>query len=204
MAKRINEDHIAYPPRGLSRPFAARYIGVSTSKFDQMVSDGRMPEPIRIDSRKVWDRLKIDAAFEALSDADENDGDYDTWASVSAERIDLDKAKKEVSEFTKYAQSIEGRSTIAEGYLWPWDEWVDHIKSKPLNNREVVLLLNLLEFGDRVVDLDELWTSGLNTINRLEGRGFIEVIDPKPNRYSSIKLTSEGLSQASNLKSGTG
>jgi hypothetical protein len=31
------------PPRGLSRAEAAAYVGVSTSLFDIMVADGRMP-----------------------------------------------------------------------------------------------------------------------------------------------------------------
>jgi predicted DNA-binding transcriptional regulator AlpA len=57
-----------YPPRGLSRDDAARYIGVGPSKFDAMVSDGLMPRPKRIGSRVVWDRLKIDAAFSDLPD----------------------------------------------------------------------------------------------------------------------------------------
>jgi predicted DNA-binding transcriptional regulator AlpA len=54
------------PPRGLSREAAAQYIGVSVGKFDQMTKDGRMPKPIRIDGRKVWDRLALDRAFDAL------------------------------------------------------------------------------------------------------------------------------------------
>ena len=57
-----------YPPRGLSRDEAARYIGVSPSKFDEMVSDGLMPRPKRIGSRVVWDRLKLEAAFSDLPD----------------------------------------------------------------------------------------------------------------------------------------
>lgn len=56
------------PPRGLSRVEAAQYIGVSPSLFDQMVEDGRMPKPKPINARKVWDRLKLDQAFEALPD----------------------------------------------------------------------------------------------------------------------------------------
>jgi hypothetical protein len=56
------------PPRGLSRVEAAQFIGVSPSLFDEMVRDGRMPAPKPINSRKVWDRLKLDQAFEALPD----------------------------------------------------------------------------------------------------------------------------------------
>ena len=56
------------PPRGLSRVEAAQYIGVSPSLFDQMVADGRMPQPKQINARRVWDRKKLDEAFEALPD----------------------------------------------------------------------------------------------------------------------------------------
>ena len=55
-----------FPPRGLSRIEAATYIGVSPSLFDQMVEDGRMPKPKMINSRLVWDRWELDAAFSAL------------------------------------------------------------------------------------------------------------------------------------------
>ena len=55
-------------PRGCSRIEAARYVGVSPSLFDQMVKDGRMPKPIRINSRTVWDRKELDGAFEDLKD----------------------------------------------------------------------------------------------------------------------------------------
>lgn len=55
-------------PRGLKREEAARYVGISASKFDEMVKDGRMPIPKEIDACRVWDRLALDAAFEALPD----------------------------------------------------------------------------------------------------------------------------------------
>lgn len=53
-------------PRGLSRNQAAQYIGVSASLFDEMVRDGRMPAPKRINSRTVWDRRSLDCAFDNL------------------------------------------------------------------------------------------------------------------------------------------
>lgn len=65
-------DAFAYPPRGLNREEAARYIGVGTTKFDELVKDGRMPRGKRIDGRVVWDRYKLDAYFTDLPDHDEN------------------------------------------------------------------------------------------------------------------------------------
>jgi predicted DNA-binding transcriptional regulator AlpA len=59
-------DTIAYPPRGMSRDEAGRYIGVGVTKFDKMVADGRMPRPKRVDGRVIWDRLKVEAAFTDL------------------------------------------------------------------------------------------------------------------------------------------
>ncbi|MTK63091.1 MAG: hypothetical protein F8N15_00750 [Methanobacterium sp.] len=58
-------------PRGLSRVQAAAYIGVSPSLFDQMVADGRMPKPTRINARTVWDRYKVDESFSSLSNGEE-------------------------------------------------------------------------------------------------------------------------------------
>ncbi len=61
-------DTILYPPRGLSREEAARYVGVGTTKFDEMVNDRRMPRPKRVDGRVLWDRIALDAAFSDLPD----------------------------------------------------------------------------------------------------------------------------------------
>jgi len=55
------------PRRGLSRDEAAMYIGISAAKFDEMVADGRMPAPIKIDARKVWDIRSLDLGFDDLS-----------------------------------------------------------------------------------------------------------------------------------------
>lgn len=55
-----------FTPRGLARTAAAYYLGVGTSKFDEMVKDGRMPAPKMIDSRAIWDRWEIDLAFDQL------------------------------------------------------------------------------------------------------------------------------------------
>lgn len=69
---------LSCPPRGLARGAAAEYVGVSVSKFDQLVADGRMPAPKEIDRRKVWDRLELDEAFSALPCED----DSNPWDAI--------------------------------------------------------------------------------------------------------------------------
>jgi excisionase family DNA binding protein len=54
------------PPRYLSREQAAEYCGVSPTYFDQLVDDGRMPMPVRLGRRVLWDLRKIDRALDAL------------------------------------------------------------------------------------------------------------------------------------------
>lgn len=56
------------PRRGLRREDAARYVGISTAKFDACVKDGRMPQPFKIDACVIWDLRRLDAAFDALSE----------------------------------------------------------------------------------------------------------------------------------------
>lgn len=53
-------------PRGLNRREASAYFGVSPALFDELVRDGRAPSPRMVNSRTIWDRLQLDAAFEAL------------------------------------------------------------------------------------------------------------------------------------------
>lgn len=68
-------------PRGLYREAAAAYVGVSSTKFDAMVHDGRMPRPKRVDGRRVWDRLALDRAFDALPD-DGGEVGGSAWAVI--------------------------------------------------------------------------------------------------------------------------
>lgn len=65
------------PRRGLRREEAALYIGVSPTKFDEMVKDGRMPRPKAIDGCKTWDIWKLDIAYDELPDDDGGSSDID-------------------------------------------------------------------------------------------------------------------------------
>ena len=69
----------ATPRRGLSRVDSAIYIGVGATKFDEMVDDGRMPKPKRIDARVLWDIKALDLAFDDLPD---DASKVDTWAHL--------------------------------------------------------------------------------------------------------------------------
>lgn len=61
---------VATPRRGLSRVEAAAYVGISPTKFDQLVTDGRLPKAKQIDGRKVWDVRELDPAFDELGSID--------------------------------------------------------------------------------------------------------------------------------------
>jgi predicted DNA-binding transcriptional regulator AlpA len=66
-------DRAASPPRrGLRRPEAATYIGISPSLFDQLVEEGTMPKPFKIRSCTMWDVRDLDEAFDDLKSARPN------------------------------------------------------------------------------------------------------------------------------------
>lgn len=80
-SERQGRQALPWPPKGFSRMEAAQYVGVSPPTFDAMVRDRRMPSPKVIGSRVLWDRVKLDAYFDALPERDaEVDESGDSWA----------------------------------------------------------------------------------------------------------------------------
>jgi predicted DNA-binding transcriptional regulator AlpA len=59
-------DRIAYPPRTFRAERAAAYLAMGKSKFLELVDEGRLPRPVRIDGITTWDRLELDAAYEQM------------------------------------------------------------------------------------------------------------------------------------------
>lgn len=58
---------LSLPPFGINREQAAMAIGVSPSIFDQMVQDGRMPQPrLPTRGRCVWDVEELGEAWRKL------------------------------------------------------------------------------------------------------------------------------------------
>lgn len=175
---------LSLPPRGLSRVVAAGYLGISTGLFDQMVADGRMPQPKVINSRKVWDRLAIDRHFDELGEADDGDS---RWADVSVSLV----PDREVSHVT--ARQVEQ-------YNYPRtpEEWQEHLRrwrleviASPLLSRELMGLAGLYEVkSERKKRIKGV---SINTMERLEARGFVEVDgEPPPGKCASYKITEAG------------
>lgn len=69
-------------PRGLRRDAAARYVGVGLTKFDEMVTSGLMPKAQMVSGCVVWDRVKLDAAFDNLPDQ-ESKLDRGRWKAAA-------------------------------------------------------------------------------------------------------------------------
>jgi predicted DNA-binding transcriptional regulator AlpA len=75
------------PFLGMNRTEAAAYIGVSPSKFDEMVRDSRMPPPKRIDTRCVWDSRQLSSAFDKLpGGADDDRNEWDEALQIPTEK----------------------------------------------------------------------------------------------------------------------
>ena len=61
------------PPEGISREQAAEFIGVCPNFFDQLVKDGRMPQPRRVGIRRIWSVAELRYSFHTLpNDANVN------------------------------------------------------------------------------------------------------------------------------------
>ncbi|XUM49623.1 hypothetical protein NBG89_09145 [Rhizobium sp. YTU87027] len=71
MSEKAGNPH-AYPPRGLGRFDAARYLGLGLSLFDTLVKEGRLPPPKQVNKRVIWDRVALDVAFESLPDQEQD------------------------------------------------------------------------------------------------------------------------------------
>ena len=67
-------------PFGLSRVQSAIYINVGTTLFDEMVKDGRMPKPKRVNGKNIWGRVELEEAFVGLP----SDDDVNPWDGEGA------------------------------------------------------------------------------------------------------------------------
>lgn len=75
---RLQETYrVRIEPRLLRRPAAAAYMAVGETKFDELVADGRIPKPKRIDRCCVWERHELDNAIDVLLHVDDAPNPWD-------------------------------------------------------------------------------------------------------------------------------
>ena len=65
-------DSYSYPPRLLRADRAAAYLGMGTSTFLRMVSEGVLPKPKRIKGVVAWDRYSLDSCVDGIDDEANN------------------------------------------------------------------------------------------------------------------------------------
>ena len=164
------------PRRGLSRTEAAIYIGINSTKFDELVADGRMPKPRKIDARRVWDIRALDDAFDALP-GDETQVDLGPWGDSSPASVDAAQIRN------KYTPPIVFKP-LAPG------EWERQIRAGPLGKRERAGLAAY--YDARNEKLSYIKGAGIGTIERLEARGFIAVAEVRGDRVPFYRITPEG------------
>lgn len=58
---------VGLTPRGLTRAEAAAYCGLPLSTFDARVADRALPGPMFQGRGRIWDRVALDRAMNALS-----------------------------------------------------------------------------------------------------------------------------------------
>lgn len=201
----------------MNREEAARYIGVGTTKFDDLVKDGRMPTGKRIDGRVVWDRYQLDASF---TDLPENGGNMIDAILAKAARNDeyetdllylypapRQQPKQRRSEdipreLLKYYRDIGfdpktmGERELGELQNKAEQEWVASVPGRPIGKRERDALEDLSKHGVGVfVDRREVKGCGSDTEDRLVARGYITTKNNAkfPDRIAGYILTKAGM-----------
>lgn len=70
------QSDVKVAPRGLRRADAATYLGISLSHFDKQVKAGAIPAPREMFGVTIWDRVTLDALFDGVLTAS-NDNYWD-------------------------------------------------------------------------------------------------------------------------------
>lgn len=81
--KQASKANPSYAPRGMRLEAAALWVGLGRTKFLEMVSDGRMPAGKMVDGCRIWDRFRLDEAFDALPDPDGESAPASGWGRVA-------------------------------------------------------------------------------------------------------------------------
>ena len=207
-----------FPPRGLSRIQAAYYVGVSTSLFDQMVVDGRMPKPREINRRRVWDRHQVDTAFDMLPGGSEEftlSINYDQpservrWEPAPPRKATDEEMHKVYMEALGYDPRGMTEAEKAAAEAKRIEEWKAGVLASPLWKKERLALKALAAAGGQWVPEMHIKGASRSTWERLEARGYViskmgpwtypDTGKPGPRDGEHFKLTPDGERTAKDL-----
>lgn len=185
------------PRRGLSRMEAAIYIGVGATKFDAMVADGRMPQPKRIDGRKVWDIRALDLAFEDLPDDgparnswDDISTDFPSTNAGGERRRGHHKRPIAFGDDPEAVAAVERLSQQFQLHRYEPGEWEAEIRGRAMGKRELDALGEFYRHKDG--PLGRIKGAGLDTAERLQIRGYIAVAEEHGDRVPYYRITPDG------------
>lgn len=193
---------IDFLPRGLSRTQAAVYVGVSTSLFDQMVTDGRMPPPREINRRRIWDRHQVDASFDELPG-----GIDDVPDRFRRRRLEWSQQQEVAPKAPSKPHELIDAETLAElqelsktpgavvyyrGALMDRETFRQTILSKPMGKREREALRALYDRRDQPPDQGTIKGADGLPRKELEARGYVDVSN-ECDRFISWRISDAGI-----------
>jgi hypothetical protein len=181
-----------------------------------MVAEGALPPPRKWHSRKLWLVSEIEAHLNEWPT--ECDEDENRWGNSSGllnvpatnagrlpissspdgplqeyhDRIGFDPRTMDASETRRLQEAAD-------------IQWRASVPGSPLNKLEQKALLQFERHGAGVlVSCNAIKGLGLNTADRLEARGFIDIHFRSPDRLEGYVLTDAGLSATQALREALG
>jgi hypothetical protein len=198
-------DRRPIPRLGLSRAELAIAIGVSTGSVDQMVTEGVLPPPRTWHTRKIWLVSEVEAYLNEWPMEGQNAAsiswDEPTPGALVKGRGGYPIANggplKEYYDRLGFDPKTMGEADFKRLHAEAEAKWRAEIPTLPLTKLERRSLEQLAEYGPGVVaPRNKIKGCGVNTQERLEARGFIEVKyrDGELDRTEGYILTEKGLS----------
>ena len=87
------QDTFNYPPRGMDADRSAAYCGLSRTKFLEGVENGEWPQPKDASGAVRWDRVELDAAWDAKQERERK-------RSSSGRRVSFDELEENFKDGT--------------------------------------------------------------------------------------------------------
>lgn len=72
--------------RGLNMSEACAYVGCGPTKFEELISTGKMPRPHLIGVKRLWDIDELDLYFKDLPRESEGEPKLNSWADFKNAR----------------------------------------------------------------------------------------------------------------------